>query len=299
MELTALNLLPQSEIAMSGNTTKLAALLEVGGLVAAILLAFEGFLRALGSVWWSNTEFSYGALVPLLIGYLIWKRWPTLQKIEKTTWRPAIAGVIAGCGLQVLASFSGTLVLSALALTLTLISSVAFLWGRKITQVLWLPLSLTVLMAPVPTYLADDITWRLQIVASAASSALLRLLHIPVYQDGNLLVLSNYVLEVKEACSGSRSFFALAGLALVLSLTTEKKLWVRIALICAAPFLSISANLVRIVGTGIVAQRWGNLAANESLHWAWGMMVFLIAVFGLFGLHKLLRWASNENTLQY
>jgi len=148
-------------------------------------------------------------------------------------------------------------------------------------------------MVPVPTYLADDITWRLQIAASAASSVLLRLLGVPVYQDGNLLVLTNYVLEVKQACSGSRSLYALIGLALVLGLTTEKKWWVRICLLCTTPFLSLTANLIRIVGTGLVAYKWGSLAANESLHWVWGVLVFLMAVLGLFGVQRLLRWVAN------
>ena len=37
-----------------------------------------------------------------------------------------------------------------------------------------------------------------------------------LYQEGNLLNLPNYVLEVREACSGSRSIFALIALALIL-----------------------------------------------------------------------------------
>jgi exosortase/archaeosortase family protein len=74
---------------------------------------------------------------------------------------------------------------------------------------------------------------------------------------------------------------------------------VRFCLLGAAPLFSLGANLIRIVVTGIIASRWGNLAANESLHWAWGVLVFMIAVLGLFGFQKLIRWAANENALQY
>lgn len=272
--------------------------LLVACLILAILLSYGGFFRSLWSVWHKDTEFSYGALVPLLVGYLIWLRRESFLKSGKQTWTPAILGVIGGCSLQILASFSGTLVLSGFSLAVTLIAGVGFLWGRECLRVATLPLGLTVLMVPVPTYLADDITWRLQVVASAVSSVILRFLGVPVYQDGNLLVLTDYVLEVKEACSGSRSLYALVGLALVLGLTTEKKWWVRLCLLCAAPLLSLSANLIRIVGTGVVAYQWGNLAAHESLHWAWGVLVFLMAVLGLFGVQRLLRWAANKNALQ-
>ena len=268
-------------------------------LAVIILLTYRGFFRSLWSVWAADTEFAYGALVPVLIAYLLWRKKGEFQKLETNGWGPAILGVAAGCLMQVLASFSGALVLSSLSLALILVASVGFLWGKESLGIVTLPLSLILLMAPVPTYLADDVTWRLQIAASAASSAMLQLLGVPVYQDGNLLVLANYILEVKQACSGSRSFFAILGLALVLSLTSEKKWWVRTALICAAPLLSVSANLIRIVGTGIVAYKWGNVAANESLHWVWGVLVFMLAVVGLLGLQKVLRWLQTENTSGY
>ena len=272
--------------------------LLLAGLISAILLTYGGFFRSLGYVWLKNTEFSYGALVPVLIGYLIWLRRESLRKIERLGWTPAIVGVIGGCGLAILASSSGTLILFGLSLVIVLISIVGYLWGRALLRAVALPLSLTVLMVPVPLYLADEITWRLQVIASSASSVILRFLGVPVYQDGNLLLLTNYVLEIKEACSGSRSLFALLGLALVLGLTTEKRRWVRFCLLGAAPLLSLGANLIRIVGTGLIAYRWGNLAANESLHWVWGVLVFMIAVLGLFGVQKLLRWAPNKNALR-
>lgn len=272
--------------------------LLLAGLISAILLTYGGFFRSLGYVWLKNTEFSYGALVPVLIGYLIWLRRESLRKIERLGWTPAIVGVIGGCGLAILASSSGTLILFGLSLVIVLMSIVGYLWGRAFLRAVALPLSLTVLMVPVPLYLADEITWRLQVIASSASSVILRFLGVPVYQDGNLLLLTNYVLEIKEACSGSRSLFALLGLALVLGLTTEKRRWVRFCLLGAAPLLSLGANLIRIVGTGLIAYRWGNLAANESLHWVWGVLVFMIAVLGLFGVQKLLRWAPNKNALR-
>ena len=274
------------------------SLLLLAGLILAILLTYGGFFRSLGYVWLKNTEFSYGALVPALIGYLIWLRRESLRKIERLGWTPAIVGVIGGCALAILASSSGTLILSGLSLVIVLISIVGYLWGRAFLRAVALPLGLTVLMVPVPLYLADEITWRLQVIASSASSVILRFLGVPVYQDGNLLLLTNYVLEIKEACSGSRSLFALLGLALVLGLTTEKRRWVRFCLLVAAPLLSLGANLIRIVGTGLIAYRWGNLAANESLHWVWGVLVFMIAVLGLFGVQKLLRWAPNKNALR-
>jgi len=85
------------------------------------------------------------------------------------------------------------------------------------------PMLVLTLMAPIPSYVLGQLSWHLKVTATAASSAVLRMAGIPVYQDGNLLRLPNYVLEVREACSGTRSVFALLALAIVLGIISEQK----------------------------------------------------------------------------
>jgi exosortase len=170
----------------------------------------------------------------------------------------------------------------------------AFLWGRECLHVLSAHLALLIVIVPLPSYAVGELSWHLQSLASTVSGTTLGFLGVPVYQDGNLLRLSNYVLEVKSACSGSRSIFALLALACVLAVSSERKLWTSALLMAAAPALAVGANVVRIVGTGLIASRWGKLAADESLHAAWGILVFLTAALGLLGLQRFLQWATNE-----
>ncbi len=263
-------------------------------LTLAVVLTYGAFFRSLWRAWWKDPEFSYGMLIPLVVAYLVWLRRGQGSKDGKTGWSPAVLMVIVGCTLQVVASFSGTLLLSGVALAITLMGSVGFLWGREYLGIMAPPISLLMVMVPVPSYLAGDLGWHLQVGASTISSAFLEFLGVPVYHDGNLLILANYVLEVKQACSGSRSLFALLALALVIGLSVERKWWIRVLLVAAAPVLSIGANILRIVGTGLIAYRWGSLAANESLHSAWGILVFVVAVSGLLVFQRLLQWVSNE-----
>ena len=67
----------------------------------------------------------------------------------------------------------------------------------------------------------------------------------------------------------------------------------RIALVLAAPILAVATNVIRIVGTGLLAWRFGSVAANESLHTVWGVVIFLMAVAGLVAFQRFLRWAMN------
>jgi len=258
------------------------------------LLPFLGFLRGLWKAWLADPEFSYGVLIPLLVGYLLWQRREQLRNQGESGSPGGLALVLVGCGLQILSGLSGSLIVSGVALVLTILGSILYLLGKNATKIAGAPVALLILMIPLPAYVTGELSWHLQGLASTVSSMFLRVLGTPVLQDGNLLKLPNYVLEVKQACSGSRSLFALITLALVLGLSASRRWWIRVLLVVIAPLLAVGANIIRIVGTGLIARRWGGLAADESLHMIWGILVFVIAVAGLLGFLRFLRWATNE-----
>ena len=259
-----------------------------------LIASFRVFFRVLGKTWFENPEFSFGVLIPFIVAYLLWSRREPLQKGVGPGHPAGLALLIAGCGLQILGSLSGTLIVLGGALVVTILGTVLYLWGPKCTEIAGAPVALLMLMIPLPAYITGELSWNLQGLASAVSSTVLRLLGVPVLQDGNLLKLPNYALEVQQACSGSRSLFALIALALIMGLSVTRKWWIRVLLVAVAPALAVGANIIRIVGTGLIARRWGALAADESLHLVWGVLVFVIAVLGLLGFQRFLRWATNE-----
>lgn len=259
----------------------------------AFLLSYLGTLKTLIQMWLTDSELSYGVLIPAIVGYLIWSRRNKLRAIETQSWPAGLILVVFGCGLQILATRSGTLIFSGLALSISLMGVVGFLWGRRTLAAVALPLAFLIMMIPLPSYVLGQVTWYLQVAASTISGRVLSVLGVPVFQDGNLLHLPNYVLEVKQACSGSRSIFALLSMALLLGFMLEGRWWTRVWLFVAAPILAVAANTIRIVGTGLLAWRFGDLAANESLHEVWGVVVFVIAVAGLLALQRFLQWATS------
>jgi len=262
-------------------------------LSCALFVLFGAFLSNLWRAWLEDPEFSHGILIPFIVSYLIWTRRERLRN-QRIDQPGGLVLVLAGCSLHVLGSLTGTLLFSGAAFALTVMGIVLYLWGPNHLRIVAAPVALLMLMVPLPSYFLGHVSWNLQGLASTISSAILRLFGVPVFQDGNILHLSNYVLEVKQACSGSRSIFALLALALLLGLVGERKWWTRALLVAAAPVLAVGANTVRIVGTGLIARQWGRLAANESLHATWGIVVFVLAVMGLLGFQRFLRWAMNE-----
>jgi len=262
-------------------------------LSAALFLQYFAFAKAVSRIWFTDPQFSYGVLIPAISVYLIWLRRAKFQQAAKSTWAPGFAIALLGCSLRVLASLSGTLVFSGIALTISLVGISGFLWGRQCMRILAVPLGFLVMMVPLPSYLLGQLSWTLQVIASTVSAKILGFIGVPVYQEGELLHLPNYVLEVEQACSGSRSIFALIAMALVLGLIMDQRWRVRVPLVLAAPVIAEGANIIRIVGTGLLAWGFGDVVANESLHMAWGVIVFVIAVLGLLAFERLLRWATN------
>jgi len=264
------------------------------GLVVVLLLPFSGFLRALGRAWAEDPEFSFGILIPFTVIYLLWQRREQLRNSLDSGRVVGLVIAFSGCVLQALSSMSGSFVIAGMALVMAVLGTILFLWGARCAKIAAAPVALLMLMIPLPAYVTGELSWKLQGIASTVSSTVLRVLGTPVLQEGNLLRIPNYVLEVKQACSGSRSLFALIALALVLGLSVTRKWWVRVLLVAVAPLLAVGANILRIVGTGLIARRWGALAADESLHMIWGIFVFVVAVLGLLGTQRFLRWATNE-----
>jgi len=264
--------------------------IALGGILAIlVMLCFGEFFQVLFQNWTKNEQRSYGLFISPLVAYLVWMRRERLRTALLSWWAPGF--VIAGmaCGLQILASRSGTLLLSGMAFVAMMMGITGFVWGLDVLKICGGPLALQVLMVPLPSYIVGQVTWHLQSMASSASGRILDLMGVPVIQDGNLLRLPNYVLEVKQACSGSNSVLSLVALAFIIGLSSSDTWWRRAFLVLAAPVLAIAANVVRIVGTGLIARQWGNLAANESLHLAWGIAVFLLGLLGLVGINSLLR----------
>jgi exosortase len=257
-------------------------------------LSFWPFFKAVFQTWISDTEFSYGMLVPAICLYLILRRRAEFKGLVPDNSRLSLALLLVGCGLQIVSRLNGALLFSGAALAISLMGISGFLWGRSCLRIVAMPLSFLILMVPLPSYVMGSIAWHLQMKASSVSSVILDSLGVPVYRDGVFLKLPNYALEVKQACSGLRSIFALLALAVMIGLLTERKWSARVLLVVVTPLLALGANIVRIVGTGLMVSRFGLVAVTEVLHTVIGISVFLTTVLCLLGFQKILRWANNK-----
>jgi len=165
--------------------------------------------------WGTDDDWTHGFFVPVVAGYIAWTRRETLLSTE---WKPAWwgIGIVLWAGVQgYLGLLGAELFLQRTAFLLSLLGMLLILGGTGLIRQLAFPLLLLPFMIPLPTVVYNQITFPLQLFASAVAEKSLDVLNVPVLRDGNILELASQKLSVAEACSGIRSLLSLSFLALV------------------------------------------------------------------------------------
>ena len=263
-------------------------------------------LTALAAEWLSSADSSYGIVVIAVAGAVAWQRRAAFARAASTL-RPemtAILVVVLGLTLYLAGVLGADVFLTRLSFVIVVTGAVWFLSGRAALRVMAAPLLFLLIAIPWPALIVNAVTLPLQLVASRLAEALLSVVSIPVYRDGNLLVLPSATLEVEQACSGLRSLVSLGALSIVLAWATERHPVRRVAIVAAALPIAIAANALRIAATGMAVEAWGPQAASGAWHTLTGWVTFVVAIAALVGaqraMHALLArrraWAPGAVT---
>lgn len=254
-----------------------------------VILLYAPVFKHLVEQWWTDPDYSHGFFIPLFSGYVLWrerKRW------VKSHAKPSNFGLLVMVGavaLLLLGSLGAELFTSRVSLMVLFAGMILFLAGWKVLRSISFPLGYLIFMIPIPVIIYNQITFPLQLLASRLATFCLESVQVPVLRDGNVLVLSNYSLEVVEACSGIRSLLTLIALAVAYGYLLERRSWVRCLLAGLMVPIAIVSNAIRIMGAGIMAHRFGPAAAEGFLHTFSGWVIFLVALVLMFGCHRILR----------
>lgn len=263
-------------------------------LAGLVLLLYASVIKDLVLQWWTDADYGHGFFVPLFSGYILWRerdRW------TKTEIKPSNFGFVVMLGaiaLLLLGSLGAEFFTSRFSLLVLLAGIILFLAGWKMLRAVSFPLGYLLWMIPIPVIIYNQITFPLQLIASRLATTWLELAQVPVLRDGNILIMSNYSLEVVEACSGIRSLMTLMALAVAYGYLVSPRRWVRYALAAFMVPVAIATNAVRIMGAAIVARHFGPAAAEGFLHKFSGWVIFLVALVLMFGTHWILRHIAER-----
>ena len=241
---------------------------------------------------WQAPEYSHGPLIPLLSLLLFLRQLKTVPVVPGPVRDrgPGVALLVVALALGAGGTLIGIgdIVAYGLILWVGAILLISFGWrqGRQF----WPPVVHLVYMLPLPGALYYGLSTWLQGISSELGVALLHLLRVPVFLEGNIIDLGDYKLHVAEACSGLRYLFPILSFSYIFAVLYQGPIWHKAVLLIAAAPITVVLNSVRIGIAGLIVQHWGVDWVEGFTHFFEGWVIFLSAVALLFGLAWAMLW---------
>lgn len=251
--------------------------------VVALLLvsaALTGFLfrdaiAELLDFWNRAKEYGHGFLIPFVALYLAWQKKSDIQRMPlRGSWLGPVV-VLMGLAALVVGGLSTIFALMEYGLVIVLAGATLAVGGGRLLRVLWAPLVFLLFMIPLPDFLNVALSAKLQLVSSNIGVLIVRLFGISVFQEGNVIDLGTYRLQVVEACSGLRYLFPLSGLAFLVAYLFSAPAWARMLVFVSSIPITIFMNSFRIGVIGVLVEYGGPQQAEGFLHDFEGWSIFL------------------------
>ena len=257
-----------------------------------IPIVFYSTSLAMARIWMVNETFTHGFLVLPLVIWLIWqkKNQIALIKPDPEPWAflllvPFLIGWFIG-------SVVGVEIVQQFCMVTIILVTVWVVAGRKLFLYIIFPLMFLYFAVPFGQVFIPTL---MQYTASF-SVALIKLVGIPVYQDGLSFTLPTGSWSVVEECSGVRyliaSFF-LGSIYAYLNFASTKK---RVIFILLSLIVPIIGNGLRAFGIVMIGHFSGMKLAVGADHLLYGWVFFGFIIFLLFYIGSF--WRDSEKELE-
>jgi len=261
--------------------------------VAALLVAggwlYGSTWKGLGAEWASSPDSSYGLVLAGVAIAVLGHRRRVFATVADPSASP-IPGALMLCGglsIYLVGIFGADIFLTRISSVVVIAGLVQLLAGSRALRAALAPLTFLLVAVPLPALIVNTVTLPLQLVASRIAETSLMTAGIPVYRDGNLLMLPSVTLEVADACSGLRSLISLLAIAAVVAWAEHRTPGRRAAVIAGAVPIAIVMNGLRIAVTGAACEWWSPRAAAGGWHTFEGWMTFVASVGALLAFSSL------------
>ncbi len=275
--------IPWGDDATPGQPSLLRAVpISVGLALAAWAVIFFPTLRWLYGKWTSSVwTDEHGIFIPPLVAVLAYfaLRDDTEGEGEASSaWGFAV--LVPALCVALLDGALGTGYVGAFALIASLPGLSLLLLGARRTRLLAVPLSLSLLMVPLPASIATTVGLR-QLTAGAVEP-ILHALGFSALRHGTVIQLAgaSNVFVVADECSGTATLYAGTAVAIVLACYARSHVR-RLALLAAAAPLAIAANVIRVVALILMSSGIGNWIMDSPIHPMTGVATFVVVVAGL------------------
>lgn len=250
-------------------------------LALATLIAFRDDAADMVAIWLTSSTFNHCALIPPIIGWLVWQRLPELRRLQPAAWFPGLLLVAAGGSAWLLGEAGSVALARHLGLVLMLQGLAVAILGRAVAVGLAFPIFYALFMVPA----GEELVPPMQRLTAELTMALLGMTGVTAHIEGIFISTPTGYFEVAEACAGVKFLIAMVALgALVANLcfTSWKR---RATFLAASVLIPVLANGVRAWGTIFVAERTSLDVASSFDHVVYGWFFFatvMALIFAIF-----------------
>ena len=259
-------------------------------------LAFSALAVISLAIWWApltssfalalrDEQYTHILLILPISATLLFLDWKSPEPFTRFGLRAGSALMVlavlvtAGVRSRVVALPSDIqLSVNMLAVVVWWIAAFVFCFGASAFQRALFPLCFLFWTVPFPNFVLHPIISLLQRGSAAAAHLLFAVAGVPVEQNGLLLDIPGFTLEVAPECSSIRSSSILVVTTMVLAQLLLRSRWRKTLVIAAAIPLSVAKNGLRIFVIGTLATRVDPSFLTGRLHAQGGIIFLLIAL---------------------
>lgn len=240
---------------------------------------------------WSTEQGAHGPLVLATGIWLISREWQGI----KLTARPGSGWLSAALlavllPLYVFSRITGIIEIEGPVMYAALVTAAYLVIGRTAMTRIWFPLVYLIFTFPPPDTLFAIITQPLKIGISTTAVDILHALGYPVAGSGVTIQIGQYEMLVAAACAGLNSLISLTALGLFYTYIRHSSNlpYMALLVLCIFP-VAVAANLIRVLMLLLITYYYGEAAGQGFFHEFAGMLMFLIALVGIFVVDELAR----------
>ncbi len=263
-------------------------------LVSLLALLYWPSILNLIYAWKIKPQCSHGYFIMPISIWLCWQRRNRWHYLTVNSSYLGFFLLLPGLFFYVISIVAAADTIANISVMLTLAGVVILTFGPAVFKAYLFPYLFLIFMFPIPDALYLSLTNPLKLFASSISTSILQALGIPTFQDGNILQLANFQMQVVEACSGMRSLVTYLMLSTLLSNFLSNGFWKKCLLIISAIPIAFFNNILRITGTGVLARWYGQKVAQGFFHEFTGLATFVLGFFLILGIYWLLSEKESE-----
>ena len=267
-------------------------------LLGLLLLLVPTVVGLVNGIWQSEDQ-AHGPLILLVVLYLLWEKGQVLfESHAQTTPLAGWLSLVLGLLIYAIGRSQDIILFEVGSFIPVLAGTLLITRGKSALKQLWFPIFFIIFLVPLPGFIVDGLTGPLKQHISQIAESVLYSVGYPVARSGVTISIGQYQLLVADACSGLHSMFSLSALGLLYLYLVQHKSWWRNGIIIASILpMAFFANIVRVMTLILVTYHFGDEAGQGFIHGAAGILLFVVALTGLFALDSLIGWVCKKINL--